>query len=82
MTNEEEEAIQTKSIERIAEELGVNFYDLHPLIMAREEAVRADERSRLGNKYRDWKLDPEGTPEELVTVTIPWQALKSNSKGE
>ncbi len=29
--------MEAKTIERIAEELGVNFYDLHPLISARDE---------------------------------------------
>ena len=28
---------EAKSIERIAEELGVNFFDLHPLLKARDE---------------------------------------------
>ena len=29
--------MKAKAIERIAEELGVSFYDLHPLISARDE---------------------------------------------
>lgn len=32
--------MEAKSIERIAEELGVNFYDLYPLISARDEFHR------------------------------------------
>ena len=35
------------SIERIAKKLGVNFYDLHPLITAREERARQEGRRKV-----------------------------------
>ena len=34
--------MEAKSIERIAEELGVNFYDLHPYIVMRESSARRE----------------------------------------
>ena len=34
--------MEAKSIERIAEELGINFYDLHPFILMREKEARRE----------------------------------------
>ena len=34
--------MEAKTIERIAEELGVNFYDLHPYIVMRESRARRE----------------------------------------
>ncbi len=39
--------MEAKTIERIAEELGVNFYDLAPLIIARDEFHRKEGRREV-----------------------------------
>ncbi len=45
--------MKAKAIERIAEELGVSFYDLHPLISARDEFHIKEGRREVVEWLRD-----------------------------
>ena len=53
--------MEAKSIERIAEELGVNLYDLHPYILMREELARRKVVEFALNYMNDvWGYDYSG----------------------
>ncbi len=51
--------MEAKSIERIAEELGVNFYDLHPLIAARDEYMKQEGRREVVEWLRTKQMPDE-----------------------
>ncbi len=65
--------MEAETIERIAEELGVNFYDLHPLLSARDEFHIKEGRREVVEWIEDncdiGRCDP-------VAVTAEWQAQK------
>jgi len=75
-----------KSIERIAEELGVNFYELHPYIIMREKSAKRAERERLIGEIEERfpefahtdKIDVGfgSDVEEYNELSARWQALK------
>ena len=61
--------MEDKSIERIAEELGGNFYDLHPLIVKRDKVV-----GKAGmRKVVEW-IEARG----VFIDTRPWGPLSED----